>query len=92
MVVKNYFFLLVELPTDANISNSSLSYPNYEHKIIMILGMMASDFPLGQSRIGDKGGIEFIVESLKKRTEDAKIVLWSNWSLVVFNDIYIKKF
>jgi hypothetical protein len=38
-----------------------LDYAQYEYKLIMGLGLMSSDFPKVQSRVGDKGGIKFII-------------------------------
>lgn len=57
-------------------------YPLYEYKLIMSLGLMAIDFPKVQSRVGDKGGLKFIVDVMESHRNDPKIAKWGCWSLV----------
>jgi hypothetical protein len=38
-----------------------IDYSQYEYKLIMSLGLMSMDIPKIQSRVGDKGGIKFVI-------------------------------
>jgi len=63
-------------------ATKKITFATYEYKFIMALGMACIDSINMQSRIGDKGGIDCIIESLENSPDDKRIVKWSCWALV----------
>lgn len=64
------------------LSRRKIRFSDYEYKFIMAIGMATIDSTKMQSRVGDKGGVEYILESLERNPDNMKIVKWSCWSLV----------
>ena len=68
-------------------SDKKLPLPNqyflkFGHKFFMALGMLADEFPQGQTIIGDKGGIGYATICLKASRNTPNLGKWCCWCLL----------
>ena len=56
-----YFYIFLSVFESMFDTSEVVEYSMYEYKLIMALGLMSIDFPKVQSRVGDKGGLKFIL-------------------------------
>lgn len=58
------------------------SFESQAYKYLMLLGFAGEDNPIGQNLLGDRGGIQVLMEYLKYFADNKTFVKWCCWALI----------